>query len=129
MRERLRAARAARLATVTPEGRPHVVVCCFALVGETVYSAVDAKPKSTFALRRLDNVRAHPFASLLVDHYDEDWSTLWWVRADCEARLLDRGEERDRAITALIEKYEQYRASPPPGAVIALDVRTWRAWP
>lgn len=132
-RRRLGEARVGRLATVTPESRPHVVPCCFALgAGEasaTAYSAVDAKPKTTQALRRLDNIRAHPAASLLVDHYDEDWATLWWVRADGQARIVDSGPERDRALARLRAKYPQYRRNPPPGPVIALDITTWRSWP
>src|SRR5688500_8117043 len=89
MRRRIDEARVGRLATVTPEGAPHVVPCCYVLAGETVYSAVDGKPKSTLALRRLANVMAHPATSLLVDHYDDDWSALWWVRLDGSARVLD----------------------------------------
>src|SRR5690606_37163913 len=80
MRARVAAARVGTLATVTRDGRPHVVPCCFAVDDDTVWSAVDAKPKSTLALRRLENVRANPAASLLVDHYEDDWTRLWWVR-------------------------------------------------
>ena len=129
MRTRVAEARVGRLGTVTPDGRPHLVPCCFVLEGETVYSAVDAKPKSTLALRRLRNVRATGGVSLLVDHYDEDWSRLWWVRLDGTGRVLDAGPERDRALAALADKYAQYRRDPPPGPVLALDVTTWRAWP
>lgn len=132
MRARLAEARVGRLGTVTPDGRPHLVPCCFALVGDTVYSAVDAKPKSTLALRRLANLRATGHASLLVDHYDEDWSTLWWVRVDGDGRVIESdhpGPERDTALAALTAKYEQYRRTPPPGPVVALDVTRWRAWP
>src|ERR671910_394708 len=82
MRRRVFEARVGRLATGTAAGRAHLVPCCFMLDGDTVFSAVDAKPKSTLALRRLDNLRAHPAASLLVDHYSDDWSQLWWVRLD-----------------------------------------------
>jgi PPOX class probable F420-dependent enzyme len=129
MRERVAQARVARLATVTDDGRPHIVPCCFVLEADTAYSAVDAKPKSTLALRRVANLRTNHRASLLVDHYDEDWATLWWVRLDGAGRLVDDGDERDRALSALAAKYDQYRRDPPPGAVIALDVTTWRAWP
>jgi PPOX class probable F420-dependent enzyme len=122
-------ARVARLGTVTEDGRPHLVPCCFALVGDTAYSAVDAKPKSTLALRRLANLRARGQASLLVDHYDEDWSTLWWVRVDGAGRVVDAGRERDAALAALAAKYDQYRRDPPPGPVVAVDITTWRAWP
>lgn len=135
MRERVADARVARLATVTAAGRPHVVPCCFALSDGVAYSAVDAKPKSTLVLRRIDNIRTNPAASLLVDHYAEDWSTLWWVRVDGTARVLEAGTEaapsgeRQRALVLLTAKYEQYRQHPPPGPVIALDITTWRSWP
>jgi PPOX class probable F420-dependent enzyme len=75
-RRRLANARVAHLATITSDGQPHVVPCCFVLHADTVYSAVDAKPKSTLALRRLDNLKANTAASLIVDHYDEDWTSL-----------------------------------------------------
>jgi PPOX class probable F420-dependent enzyme len=129
MRERVGTARVARLATTTPSGRPHVVPICFAPVGDTVYSAVDGKPKSTRQLQRLANLRAHPEAALLIDHYDEDWTTVWWIRLDTVGRVLDPGAAQDRALAALRDRYEQYRRDPPPGPVIALDVVGWRAWP
>jgi PPOX class probable F420-dependent enzyme len=122
-------ARVGRLATVTPEGRPHVVPCCFVLDDQTVYSAVDGKPKSTLALRRLENVRAHPSCSLLVDHYAEEWADLWWVRVDGSGRVIERGDERGRALDLLGAKYAQYRETPPPGAVLAIDIQRWRMWP
>jgi len=129
LRQRAEAARVGHLATTRADGRPHVVPCCFALVGGTVYSAVDAKPKSTLALQRLRNLAAHPAASLVVDHYDEDWTQLWWIRLVGPARVLETGPERDAAIGALTAKYSQYVDASPPGAVVALDVETWRAWP
>lgn len=131
MRRRVSEARVGRLATVTPEGRPHLVPCCFVLDldGQVVYSAVDAKPKSTLALRRLANVRAHPATSLLVDHYGEDWTTLWWVRLDGDARVVDAYDEHEHALDLLAAKYPQYRQHRPPGSVLALTVTTWRAWP
>jgi PPOX class probable F420-dependent enzyme len=129
MRRRVAEARVARLATVTSDGRPHLVPCCFAVNDDVVYSAVDAKPKSTLALRRLANIRSNPQTSLLVDHYSDDWSTLWWVRLDGAARVLDRGNEHDAAIALLARKYPVYAVDSPPGAVIAIDVGVWRAWP
>jgi PPOX class probable F420-dependent enzyme len=129
MRRRVADARVGRLATVTPEGRPHVVPCCYCLDGDTVYSAVDAKPKSTLALRRLANLRANDRASLLVDHYAEAWSSLWWVRVDGRGRVIDAGPDRDHAIDLLAGKYEQYRLQEPVGAVIAIDVTRWVGWP
>jgi PPOX class probable F420-dependent enzyme len=130
VRDRVGGARVARLATVTADGRPHVVPCCFVLDGATIYSAVDAKPKSTLALRRLANIEAHPETALLVDEYDdEDWSALWWVRVDGTGRVVVDDTERDRALALLAAKYPQYARTPPPGDVIAVDVTSWRAWP
>jgi PPOX class probable F420-dependent enzyme len=122
--ERFAAGRAGRLATVTPDGRPHVVVVCFVLHEGVVYTAVDAKPKARRDLRRLENVRATGRASLLVDHYEEDWSRLWWVRVDGAARVI----ESAGAIDALSVKYEQYRATRPAGPVISIAPERWRSW-
>jgi PPOX class probable F420-dependent enzyme len=127
-RVRFGEARVAHLATITGDDKPHLVPCCFVLDGAAVYSAVDAKPKSTLALRRLDNIAAHAVASVLVDHYDEDWSQLWWVRVDGWARLVVNEPERHRVLALLEAKYEQYRRQPPPGPIIALDITAWRFW-
>ena len=127
-RRLLTEARFAVLGTVTSEGHPHSVPCCFVLHGDTIYSAVDSKPKSTLALRRLDNVRANPATTLLVHHDDEDWSALWWVRVDGTGRIVDTDDERALALDLLTTKYNQYRESSPPGDVIAIDVRRWRWW-
>jgi PPOX class probable F420-dependent enzyme len=132
MRRRVAEARVGRLATVRADGAPHVVPCCFVLHGDTVFSAVDGKPKSTRALRRLDNVRAEPRATLLVDCYEEDWAALWWVRVDAIARVVDAGTDPSaftKAVELLQHKYEQYRRDPPAGPVVALEITRWRAWP
>jgi PPOX class probable F420-dependent enzyme len=128
-REAVAAAPVGYLATVTSEGRPHIVPFCFVLDGDRVLSVVDAKPKTTLALRRLDNIRAQPAVSLLVDHYDDDWTTLWWVRVDGTAQLWESGSRRDGAVDRLAEKYPQYRRSPPPGPVIAVEISGWHWWP
>jgi PPOX class probable F420-dependent enzyme len=127
-RARVAAARVGRLATVRPDGRPHVVVCCFALERDRVWTAIDAKPKSGARLQRLENVRANPHASLLVDHYEEEWDRLWWVRVDGAAAVLEDGQERERALAVLVAKYAQYRESPPEGPVIALTVERLSGW-
>ena len=120
----------ARLATIDRHGHPHLVPICFAVDGDTVYTAVDAKPKSTTSLRRLDNVAAHPEVSVLADHYDDaDWSALWWVRADGTATVLAPGASRhDGARALLMAKYPQYRTALPPAPVVAIDVHRWSAW-
>jgi PPOX class probable F420-dependent enzyme len=126
--ERLNEARVARLATIDPDGRPHLVPIVFALDGETVYSAVDRKPKRSQRLRRIENARVRPDVTILVDHYDEDWQTLWWIRLRGRARVLDEGVERERALVFLQEKYPQYRDEPPDGPVLAVDVSDVREW-
>jgi PPOX class probable F420-dependent enzyme len=130
---RLAEARVARLATADQRGRPHVVPICFAVDGDRLYSAIDHKPKRGPDLRRLDNLRANPAASVLVDHYEEDWDRLWWVRADGVAMVLEpedarAGEERGRAVDLLTRKYDQYVGRPPGGAVISLALQSWRSW-
>lgn len=129
MRARAAAARVGRLATVRPNGLPHVVVCCFVLEGDTAYTAVDDKPKSTKQLQRLRNLAVHPEASILVDHYEEDWAALWWVRLDGAGRLVNRGPEYDGAMSQLAAKYEPYRRRTPSGPLVAIDVDRWTAWP
>jgi PPOX class probable F420-dependent enzyme len=125
---RLTAARVARLATIDPDGRPHLVPIVFALDGDTLYSAVDRKPKRSQTLRRIENARARPEVTILVDHYEDDWSRLWWIRVRGRARVLDDGAERERALALLVEKYPQYRAEPPDGPVLAVDVADVREW-
>jgi PPOX class probable F420-dependent enzyme len=124
-RERFGRARVARLATADEHGRPHLVPVVFAAQRVTIYSAVDAKPKSTTALRRLANIAANPQVSLLVDHYDEDWSELWWARADGLAWVSDDGRG---AAELLAQRYPQYRQTPPPGPFITIEVEHWSGW-
>jgi PPOX class probable F420-dependent enzyme len=125
-RRRFAAARVARLATADATGRPHVVPVTFAVAGDTVYSAVDAKPKRRTALRRLANVAANPRVALLVDHYEEDWDALWWVRADGAGRVLEPDDpEAGRAAGLLADRYPRFALR---GAVLAVDVDTWTGW-
>jgi PPOX class probable F420-dependent enzyme len=125
-RERFGAARVARLATADAAGRPHLVPIVFALEGETIYSAVDAKPKRTTALRRLANVRENPAVAVLVDHYEDDWTRLWWARAEGSGRVLDANDpEASRAIELLAARYPQQRVT---GEVLAVDVERWSGW-
>jgi PPOX class probable F420-dependent enzyme len=131
MRRRATEARVARLGTVTGDGRPHLVPCCFAVDGDALYTAVDdVKAKTTRALRRLDNIAQHRSASVLVDYYDDDWSTLWWIRMEGPARVVEATSPDGQAgVGLLAEKYEQYRARPIPGPLILLEIARWLAWP
>jgi PPOX class probable F420-dependent enzyme len=126
-RARFAAARVARLATVSASGVPHLVPVTFAVRGDTVVFAVDHKPKSTTALRRLRNIAENPAVCFLADGYSEDWSELWWARADGVARVLPDAD-RAEPVSWLVAKYEQYAQRPPEHAVVATEVHTWRGW-
>jgi PPOX class probable F420-dependent enzyme len=128
----LREGRVGRLATADAAGRPLVVPICYVFDGVRIYSAVDAKPKSTRNLRRLRNVGENPYVSLVVDVWDEDWSRLAWVIVEGRAKVLTGGEEFGRAIDLLVEKYRQYRemgldrVSGPVITVTPIRLLTWR---
>ncbi|MGP8001455.1 MAG: TIGR03668 family PPOX class F420-dependent oxidoreductase [Streptosporangiaceae bacterium] len=136
-RRRFAAARVARLATVTPDGAPHIVPVTFVLDSspgpgdgqrDQVYTAVDAKPKSTTRLQRLRNIRANPRVALLADCYADDWTRLWWVRADGQAAVLAGPDELAGPLRLLAVRYPQYAAQRPAGPVIAVRVDRWTGW-
>ncbi len=166
-RRRFGTAAVARLATIGPDGRPHLVPVTFALDGDRIYTAVDAKPKTTANLRRLRNIDADPRVTLLADHYEDDWDRLWWARADGRAAILGRpappagrpggtdpggtdpggtdpggtdpggtdpggtgGREADLAgpLALLAARYPRYRAAPPAGPLIRIQVERWTGW-
>jgi PPOX class probable F420-dependent enzyme len=101
------------------------VPICFVLDGDTLYSAVDEKPKRTRLLQRLRNIEENPRVEVLIDEYGEDWSRLWWVRLRGRARILERGE---RAVELLSAKYPQYAEEPPTGPVIAVEIEERIEW-
>lgn len=123
VRDRFGEARVARLATVSGDGSPHLVPITYALVGSRLVSAVDHKPKSTTALRRLDNIAVNPFVSVLVDEYSEDWTALWWARADGWATIHESWD-----LAGLIARYPQYQKAAPDGPVIVIEVDHWAGW-
>jgi PPOX class probable F420-dependent enzyme len=132
-RERFAAARVVRLGTAGADGVPHLVPVTFAVLpraadtdADTVTFAVDHKPKTTTALRRLANIEANPAVCLLADHYDEDWAQLWWVRADGTARVLPPGDTV--ALDALARRYSPYREIRPAGPVVIVTVARWSGW-
>jgi PPOX class probable F420-dependent enzyme len=131
-RERLAAARVARLATVSAAGQPHLVPVTFAIDtntdADTVYIAIDHKPKTTTQLKRLANIAANPLVTLLADHYDDDWTQLWWSRADGHATVLTDPAAPARPVALLAARYPQYQATPPTGPVIAITVTAWSGW-
>ena len=124
-RARFAGARVARLATVSAAGAPHLVPVTFAVLDERIVFVVDDKPKSTTRLRRLDNIAARPSVCLLVDVYDDDWTRLWWVRADGIATILATDAE---AVDALAARYPAYVQRRPRGPVVSIAVTAWTGW-
>ena len=127
LRRRFASSPVARLSTVRPDRGPHVVPIVFALVGDTVFSAVDAKPKRSTNLQRLANVRADARCALLVDHYEDDSRRLWWVRADGTAEVVDEPAAHP-GIRALVRRFPQYRDEPPSGPLLVVTVHRWSGW-
>lgn len=122
---RLTTSRLAHLATTRADGSPHIVPVTFAISGETVVTAIDHKPKSNRRLQRLVNIESNPRVALMADHYEEDWTRLWWVRVDGEAIILAAHRQGMDALTA---KYEQYAAQTPDGPLIAFDIERVSWW-
>ena len=104
-------ARIGHLATADENARPHVIPVCFSTDGRSIYSVLDQKPKRTslFRLRRVKNILANPQATLLVDHYEEDWGNLWYLMVSGRAELVLHGQEQTDAVALLRDKYQQYR--------------------
>jgi PPOX class probable F420-dependent enzyme len=127
IKARFATAPVAVLGTLGPSG-PRLVPVTFVVDGDVIRTAVDGKPKRTTRLARLDDIARDPRVSLLVQHWEEDWSRLWWVRADGLARVSGDPEELAMTAAALREKYPQYAEIPVTGPVIVEDVRRWSSW-
>jgi PPOX class probable F420-dependent enzyme len=119
--------RIGHLATAARSGKPHLVPVCFVANETALYTAIDEKPKSGSSLKRLQNILENPDVAFLVDHYEEDWLRLGWIRIDGTAELLSDGRERDQAVRLLRSRYEQYQAMQL-AAVIAIRIRRVRSW-
>lgn len=128
LRRRAAQARVARLATIRPNRFPHVVPITFDLHDDTIVTAIDDKPKTTAKLQRIRNIEANAAVSVVIDHYEDDWSRLWWVRGDGEARIVVDGPVRDDAIERLSAKYPPYRDKVPRGPVIVVLIAHWASW-
>ena len=118
----------ATLATVGQDGRPHVVPICFAVDDRTLYFAVDAKPKRTTNLKRLRNIAANPAVAVLIHHYEDDWSKLWWVRVDGSAHIVNEPAEIELATSLLTDRYPQYLGARPGGPIVAISIDRLSGW-
>ena len=107
-----------------PDGAPHLVPICFALDGDTLVTAIDAKPKRPVTPARLRNIAADPRVAVLADGWDEDWTQLWWVRLDGEAAIAESVHAR----SLLCDRYRQYAEQPPDGPAIIVRITGWSGW-
>lgn len=128
MRRHAAESRDAYLATADAEGRPHAVPIGFVIEDNTIYFAIDSKPKQTVNLKRLRNIAANPAVAVLFDHYEEDWSRLWWVRVDGTARTVDDPAQAAHVVDLLLLKYPQYRGHRPAGPVVAISIDRLSGW-
>jgi PPOX class probable F420-dependent enzyme len=127
-RRRFAGSRVAHLATADAGGVPHLVPITFAVAGNVIVTAVDAKTKRGGTLRRLANLAANPRVSVLVDRYDADWTRLWWARADGTAQVLEDGSAFDDAVERLRDRYPQYGTVGIIGPVIVIQIDRWSGW-
>jgi PPOX class probable F420-dependent enzyme len=128
MFRRISGERVAHLATIGRDGSPHIVAITFALHDDALYFAVDDKPKKSVHLKRLRNIELNPAVSVLVDHYEDDWTKLWWVRVDGTAHTLIEGPEFHRALALLSDRYEQYGSTRLIGPVVAIAIERMSGW-
>jgi PPOX class probable F420-dependent enzyme len=119
--------RIGHLATADSAAKPQVMPICFAIHEDTLYTALDEKPKRARDTKRLKNIRENPHVSFLADHYDEDWSRLGWVMLRGRAAILDDGDAFEQGGALLRKRYGQYASMSlvPVIAVRILQVRSW----
>jgi PPOX class probable F420-dependent enzyme len=110
---RLAAADHGVLATIDADRGVTLVPVCFAISGDRLVIPVDAvKPKAPVTLRRARNLAVDPRAALLCERWDaDDWTRLWWARADLSA-TDEAGTVATVLERALRERYPQYRDTP-----------------
>ena len=127
-RERFAGSPVAVLGTSGANGVSHLVPVTYLVSGDKVFIAVDGKPKRTQNLKRLRNIAENPQVCLLAQRYDDDWTRLWWARADGTARIIEPDDVPFGVLGALTERYPWYRTNPPDGPVIEVAVHTWSGW-
>ncbi len=128
----LQSQRVATLATADRNGAPHAVPVCFLPESQTIYIAIDEKPKrtATRALKRLRNIAENPKVALVADHYDdENWTQLGWVMVRGTAEILNTGPEYASAQALLKKRYAQYADMTLDGLpVIAIHIERVTSW-
>lgn len=130
----LRLARVAHLATADAAGSPHNIPFCFWFDGDArFYFIVDEKPKRAAGkgIKRMRNIAANPRVAIVVDHYEEDWSSLAYVLVHGEAFVVEDSDEYLLALRNLRDKYPQYRVmmlTPDKNPIVRIEARRVHAW-
>lgn len=125
--QRLRGARHGVLGTLHPGRGPDLVPVVFAVDGDSrIFVPVDrVKAKRTARLRRLANIDHDPRCSLLVEHWSDDWTELWWVRASGTGRVIDTAGAWHQLLAV---RYPQYRDPDTLNGGIEIDVESVTGW-
>ncbi|MCZ6501524.1 MAG: hypothetical protein O6945_03305, partial [Gammaproteobacteria bacterium] len=128
----------ARLSTLNVDGSPHQIPIVFTWHAGCFWSPIDGKPKQKVQPTRVQNAIANPVASLLIDKYDDDWTQLWWIRADLEITVVQLDEADTETLkivrqvkTKLEEKYLQYGSTPvlrEPATILAMRPTALTSW-
>ena len=126
--------RVAHLATADANGTPHVIPICYAMVGDAFYFVIDDKPKRTrTGLKRLRNIAANPHVAMVIDDYEEDWTRLAYLLVRGRAAVVEEQAEYATVLTALRQRYPQYRTMPlapathPMVRIVPEHAHLWRA--
>ena len=123
--------RVGRMATATHDGLPHLIPFCYAYNDPFLYMALDLKSKEVpiLKLKRVKNILANPNVAVLIDDYFENWDRLAFVLLKGQAELIITGNEHDRAIILLQEKYPQYKKMGIDHCpVIRITISTYTTW-
>ncbi len=109
--------------------RPRVLGVTFAVLDGAAWSAIDHKPKRRPAgdLARVRWLRARPESTLAIDRYDDDWTRLAWVQLIGRVAVVGVGGH-DGVLSALAERYPQYRERPPQGPLLRLTPERTVCW-
>ena len=130
----LQLARVAHLATADAAGAPHNIPLCFWVDDDNrFYFIIDEKPKraSGAALKRTRNIAVNPRLALVVDHYEEDWSSLAYVLIHGRAVVVEDPDEYLLALRNLRGKYPQYRSmtlNPEKNPIVRVDPERLHSW-
>jgi len=117
------------LATVHPDRGVDAVPVVYAVTNGFVGVPIDrVKPKSSFRLQREQNLEADPRAALLIERWDrDDWSKLWWVRAELRHEVSPASDLIASLAAQLSEAFMHYQDQPFAGMLV-LRIEAVSGW-